>query len=172
MMKLEAEINGNPIALTVESASNTGRYALPSGDGTFELKAMADGRYLVRAGDRLLRVDGVRTQGHQVEFSLNGQFIVAVVHDEQALLLRSMGFKSASDHVQGHLKAPMPGKIVAVSVNVGDKVLHGQPVVILEAMKMENELKAPVGGMVSKISAKVGTSVEKNELLIEIEPIG
>jgi pyruvate carboxylase subunit B len=169
-MKLEAEINGTSIPVSFDAA--LGIYTLPSGDGQYDLQALPDGRYLLRVGERLLRIDGVRVQGSAVEFSVNGQFVASTVHDEHALMLKSMGFKSASDHVQGQLKAPMPGKIVTVSVNIGDMVEHGQPVVILEAMKMENELKAPVGGRVSKVSAVVGSSVEKNELLIEIEPIG
>ncbi len=169
-MKLEADINGTSIPVSIDAEN--GVFSLPAGDGAFDLQAMSDGRYLLRVGERLLRIDGVNVQGSTVEFSLNGQFVSATVHDDQALMLRSMGFKSASDHAQGQLKAPMPGKIVSVSVNVGDMVDHGQPVVILEAMKMENELKAPVGGRVGKVTAVVGSSVEKNELLIEIEPIG
>jgi pyruvate carboxylase subunit B len=169
-MKLEADINGTSIPIEIDT--DTGAFTLPSGSGLYNLESMSDGRFLLRVGERLLRIDGVRSTGTTVEFSINGQFVTATVHDEHALMLRSMGFKSASDHVQGQLKAPMPGKIVAVSVAIDDLVDHGQPVVILEAMKMENELKAPVGGRVSKVSAVVGSSVEKNELLIEIEPIG
>jgi acetyl/propionyl-CoA carboxylase alpha subunit len=170
MMKLEAEINGTSIPVEIDT--DNGAFTLSGGSGSYQLESMSDGRYLLRVGQRLLRIDGVRSNGSSVEFSINGQFVTANVRDEHALMLRSMGFKSASDHVQGQLKAPMPGKIVAVSVAVDDMVDHGQPVVILEAMKMENELKAPVGGRVSKVSAIVGSSVEKNELLIEIEPIG
>jgi biotin carboxyl carrier protein len=169
-MKLEAEINGTSIPVVIDTES--GVFTLPSGNGTFHLESMPDGRYLLSVGERLLRIDGVKSNGSSIEFSINGQFVTATVHDEHALMLRSMGFKTASDHVQGQLRAPMPGKIVTVSVAIGDMVDHGQPVVILEAMKMENELKAPVGGRISKVSAVVGSSVEKNELLIEIEPIG
>lgn len=169
-MKLEADINGTSIPVTIDADS--GAFSLPNGSGSFHLEPMPDGRFLLKVGERLLRIDGVVHKGPSVEFSINGQFVAATVHDEHALMLRSMGIKSATDHTQGQLKAPMPGKIVTVSVAVGDEVAHGQPVVILEAMKMENELKAPVGGRVSKVSASVGSSVEKNELLIEIEPIG
>jgi len=169
-MKLEADFNGKSIPVEIDADS--GAFTLPSGSGSYDLASMSDGRFLLRIGERLLRIDGVKANGSSVEFSINGQYVTATVHDEHALMLRSMGFKSASDHVQGQLKAPMPGKIVAVSVAVNDVVDHGQPVVILEAMKMENELKAPVGGRVSKVSAVVGSSVEKNELLIEIESIG
>lgn len=169
-MKLEADINGTSIPIEIDT--DMGAFTLPSGSGLYGFEPMTDGRFLLRVGERLLRIDGVRSTGSSVEFSINGQFVSASVHDEHALMLRSVGYKSATDHVQGQLKAPMPGKIVAVTVAVDDLVDHGQPVVILEAMKMENELKAPIGGRVSIVSAVVGSSVEKNELLIGIEPIG
>lgn len=169
-MNLEAEINGQTIPVQLDT--DAGTFALPGWEGKYTWTPLTDGRYLLRIGKRLLAVDGVQANGDTVEFSLNGQFLSAKIQDEQALLLRSLGFKSASASSQGRLQAPMPGKILAVNVKEGDEVGHGQPVIILEAMKMENELKAPVGGRVVKIAAVAGSSVEKNQLLIEIEPLG
>jgi biotin carboxyl carrier protein len=65
--------------------------------------------------------------------------------------------------------APVPGKIVNVMVKVGDKVEEGAPVVILEAMKMENELHSPVKGTVSAVPAKKGDQAEKGQLLVAFE---
>jgi biotin carboxyl carrier protein len=70
---------------------------------------------------------------------------------------------------QEYVKAPMPGKIIDVLVREGATVLRGEPVVILEAMKMQNEILAPVGGTVVKVSAKPNTNVMKDDLLIEIK---
>ncbi len=70
---------------------------------------------------------------------------------------------------QEFVKAPMPGKIIDVLVREGATVLRGEPVVILEAMKMQNEILAPVGGTVTKVSAKANTNVMKDDLLIEIK---
>jgi len=70
---------------------------------------------------------------------------------------------------QEFVKAPMPGKIIDVLVREGATVLRGEPVVILEAMKMQNEILAPVGGTVVKVSAKANTNVMKDDLLIEIK---
>jgi biotin carboxyl carrier protein len=70
---------------------------------------------------------------------------------------------------QEFIKAPMPGKIIDVLVREGATVLRGEPVVILEAMKMQNEILAPVGGTVVKVSAKANTNVMKDDLLIEIK---
>jgi biotin carboxyl carrier protein len=67
------------------------------------------------------------------------------------------------------IKAPMPGKIIDVLVREGAPVLRGEPVVILEAMKMQNEIISPVNGTVTKISAKNNTNVMKDDTLVEIK---
>jgi biotin carboxyl carrier protein len=68
----------------------------------------------------------------------------------------------------GRLEAPMPGSIVAVNVSAGDAVVAGQPLVVLESMKMHNELLAPVGGKIRKVHCKVGQQVAYGQTLIEI----
>jgi len=67
------------------------------------------------------------------------------------------------------IKAPMPGKIIDVLVREGSTVLRGEPLVILEAMKMQNEIISPVGGTIVKVMAKANTNVMKDDLLIEIK---
>jgi biotin carboxyl carrier protein len=65
--------------------------------------------------------------------------------------------------------APMPGKIVHVLVRLGDQVQEGQALVVIEAMKMENELKSPKAGKVAEILAIEGSAVEKNAKLMVVE---
>jgi pyruvate carboxylase subunit B len=103
---------------------------------------------------------------------MNGVWHSISVKDEQELLLDRLGFKTGAAATEGLLNAPMPGKILEIMVSEGDEVEKDQPLVILEAMKMENELKAPVGGTISSISAEVGQSLEKNSPILEIETIG
>ena len=67
------------------------------------------------------------------------------------------------------VKAPMPGLVVAVEVDEGDAVDAGQGVVILEAMKMQNELRSPVAGTVRKVFVAQGTAVDKGQPLIRVE---
>ena len=64
--------------------------------------------------------------------------------------------------------APMPGNILKVSVNVGDKVTEGQVLVILEAMKMENEIMAPCAGTVTQVLTSKGSTVDTGDLMIVI----
>lgn len=66
------------------------------------------------------------------------------------------------------MTAPMPGNILDVKVSVGDKVTEGQLVVLLEAMKMENEIFAPAAGTVASVLVKKGDTVNSNDVLITI----
>ena len=68
------------------------------------------------------------------------------------------------------MSASMPGKVVTVEVSLGDSVEEGQTVLILEAMKMQNEVAAPISGTISAVHCEDGMNVEANVPLIVIEP--
>jgi len=70
---------------------------------------------------------------------------------------------------QETIKAPMPGKIIDVLVREGSPVLRGEPVVILEAMKMQNEIQSSVNGTVKSVTARPNTNVMKDDVLVEIK---
>jgi acetyl/propionyl-CoA carboxylase alpha subunit len=76
----------------------------------------------------------------------------------------------ASAGAGGTIKAPMPGNVVKVMVAEGDEVSVGTSLVVVEAMKMENEVKSPVDGVVRTVSVAAGDSVGTTEAMIEIEP--
>jgi biotin carboxyl carrier protein len=67
------------------------------------------------------------------------------------------------------LKAPMPGKIIDILVREGSNVLRGEPLMILEAMKMQNEIQSPVNGQIIRVHAKPNSNVMKDDVLIEIK---
>lgn len=100
--------------------------------------------------------------------SRNGTHLSVMYHGHQEELVYADPLHSSAgeDEVTGKLTAPMPGKVVAVRVILGDKVKKGQPLVIVEAMKMEHTITAPVDGIVEAINANVGDQVsEKHELI-------
>lgn len=70
----------------------------------------------------------------------------------------------------GQIKPPMPGKVVEIHVAEGDAVEEGAPILVLEAMKMQNDLKSPVAGTVAKVHVKPGQNVEATTVMVEIEP--
>jgi pyruvate carboxylase subunit B len=89
--------------------------------------------------------------------------------DERTRAIRELSGASAGPSGPAPLKAPMPGLIVRVNVQVGDQVQAGQGIVVMEAMKMENELRATAAGKVKSVLATPGTAVEKGALLVELE---
>ncbi len=91
------------------------------------------------------------------------------VVDERTRHIRSLTGAGQGRAGGGEIKAPMPGLVVRVLVEPGQAVEAGQGVVVLEAMKMENELKAAAPGVVRAIRAEVGRPVEKGQVLVELE---
>ena len=76
------------------------------------------------------------------------------------------------DDEVGILEAPMPGKVVAISVNVGDTVAAGDAMIVVEAMKMEHPIRAPRDGVVSAVDTKVGEMVSPGVALVALEDEG
>jgi acetyl/propionyl-CoA carboxylase alpha subunit len=89
--------------------------------------------------------------------------------DERTRTIRDLGLAHAADSGPAPIVAPMPGLVVRLHVAIGDRVEAGQPVVVMEAMKMENELRAPAGGTVRTILATPGVAVEKGAVLVELD---
>lgn len=89
--------------------------------------------------------------------------------DERTRAIRELAGASAGPSGPAPLKAPMPGLIVRINVQVGDAVQAGQGLVVMEAMKMENELRAQAAGKVKSVLVTVGAAVEKGALLIELD---
>ncbi len=103
------------------------------------------------------------------EIKLNGKRFSIHIKDELDLQIEEMGLSNIQDSKASHVKAPMPGQITAVFVEVGQSVKTGETLIILEAMKMENAITAMGEGIVKSIEVKKGDAVNKNQLLIEIE---
>ena len=101
--------------------------------------------------------------------SAAGQRLDAVVLDPRARAIRDAGPQGAARHA-GTVRAPMPGKVLRVLVEAGLTVAPGQALIVVEAMKMENELKAPGPGRIGRVHVRPGETVEKGAVLVEIEP--
>jgi pyruvate carboxylase subunit B len=158
------------------------KWIFPVGDERIEIDLSAEsahewtqirpGDYLLRVGTRTFTIDSIRVADDQVHFRFDSVPYSLPYLDEQAAMLEKLGFRKTASASKGDLKAPMPGRIISVHVNVGDVVSSGQRLIVLEAMKMENELRSIVDGTVSAIHAQPGQSVEKNIVLIEVQPLG
>ena len=169
-MQFETTLNDETFEISINPDQQTAR--LNGETHSYELIKQEHGRFLLRIGTRLFKIDNVSTEGQDVEFTFNGEWSSATVKNEQELLLEKLGFETVAEKSIGVLNAPMPGKILDLLKDEGAEVEMGEPVAILEAMKMENELKAPCDGTIDEISVSVGDSVEKNQPLLEITPRG
>ncbi len=116
-------------------------------------------RVLVRRGDRR----GTYT------LSIDGHRYEVDALDERARTIRELSGTAAAAAGSAPLRAPMPGLIVRVHVKPGDAVQPGQGLVVMEAMKMENELRATAAGTVKAVTVAPGIAVEKGALLLEFE---
>lgn len=143
-------------------------------DGKFNLlnegvEMLEPGRFLLRKDDKVYEIFLLNESedGKELEIQINQQYFKVNIQNELDQLLNTLGFKSNDIKKVKELKSPMPGKIVAVLVKEGDEVKPGQPLLILEAMKMENALQAISEGRVEKIMVEKGVSVNKNDILIK-----
>jgi glutaconyl-CoA/methylmalonyl-CoA decarboxylase subunit gamma len=105
----------------------------------------------------------------RVDVVLGGMEYAAEVLDEAHARLAQVASARGGGHVRRELKAPMPGLVVKVLTQTGDSVEAGQPLVVLQAMKMENELSLPRGGTVSSVGVAAGQTVEAGQVLAVIE---
>ena len=125
---------------------------------------------LAKIGDDVHRVVVRRREGrgHNVLWMDGFTYDVEAL-DERTRAIRDLAGAAAQSLGPSPLKAPMPGLIVRVNVAVGDEVAAGQGLVVMEAMKMENELRSASAGRVKAVHATPGTAVEKGALLVELE---
>jgi biotin carboxyl carrier protein len=146
-----AELEGEAVAAHLEDIEGTPVRLVTIGR---EVHRVVAKRGATR-GSYTLWVDGYRFEGEAL--------------DERARAIRDITAAAAKSLGPSPVNAPMPGLVVRVNVAVGDKVQAGQGVVVMEAMKMENELRASTAGVVKAIHAEVGKAVEKGTVLVELE---
>lgn len=100
---------------------------------------------------------------------LNGKSVEVRLHDEVDQMVHDLGMELDVESITGDIVAPMPGKVLEVAISPGMVVHEGDPLIVLEAMKMENILKATGTGTIKEIKVDPGQTVEKSQLLITIE---
>jgi biotin carboxyl carrier protein len=125
---------------------------------------------MVKIGTHVYRVVAQKRQGRgRYTLWVDGYRFEAEALDERTRSIRDLSAASAGPSGPAPILAPMPGLIVRVNVQVGDKVEAGQGIVVMEAMKMENELRATAAGTVKSVEVSTGTAVEKGALLVALE---
>jgi len=111
----------------------------------------------------------VHASDGRYEVNVDGVPVTVTVDNERTRLLRQYTTAAAQRSAVALVAAPMPALVVRVGVSAGDAVTQGQGLVVLEAMKMENEIRAPRSAVVKQVHVSAGKAVEKGEPLVTLE---
>jgi biotin carboxyl carrier protein len=137
----------------------------------WDLVALDNGHFHIIKDNRSFNAEVVEANYADKSFKVkvNETIYNVAAKDRFDLLLEQMGMNSSAKSKVNNIKAPMPGLIWDIKVQIGDAVKAGDVVLVLVAMKMENALKSAGDGVVKSIKVNKGDSVDKNQVLIEFE---
>lgn len=147
---------------------------------TLELNPSGE-KYIANIDGETVSIQIIRAENGRMDLLMDGQQVTAYVSSDMAkrwvtingqtsMLTKTSGAKQGVRHDHaGGLIAPMPGQVRSVSVSVGDVVKKGQTLVVIEAMKMEIRIQALKDGIVKTVHVKQGQTVEREQILIEME---
>jgi biotin carboxyl carrier protein len=133
-----------------------------------ELSQLSKYTYLLKIDNNIYHVTSEKLNSNNYSFTINGSSYNTTVRTNLEEKANEYLQNKAKDSGTEIIKSPMPGLIVKLLKQVGDNVEVGDPIILLEAMKMENEIRASASGIVKSISIKENSSVEKGEALLEI----
>jgi biotin carboxyl carrier protein len=165
-MKLDLTVNGAQESIDLLAPAPNCRFRLDSrGEACADVREPEPGVYSVLLDGRSYEARVEDTPAGLVVV-IDGHRFEITVRDPRTLARRS---GSAGGEGIQSVAAPMPGKVVRVLVGPGENVQAGQGLVVVEAMKMQNELKAPRAGRLKSLSAREGATVAAGEVLATIE---
>jgi biotin carboxyl carrier protein len=159
--------NGNAITAKVNDQFSFSPEQLAAAD----IVAEAGGHFHILLNGQALRAELVSADYQSKTFAIkiNGSEYRVHLADRYDQMVERLGLGAVKTVAARDIKAPMPGLVIDVLVGPGDAVVKDTPLLILEAMKMENVIKAPGEGVVKAIKVSKGAAVEKNTLLIEMQ---
>ena len=148
--------------------SNTASGTIDGKHFDWDVIEVKDGSFHIIKNNKSYNVEVVKVDPAEKSFQVkvNGNKYQLNVKDKYDELLKSLGLDSLQAKKVNEIKAPMPGLVLDVRVSEGTEVKKGDPILVLEAMKMENIIKSPTDGIVRKIHVKKGVAVEKSQVLI------
>ncbi len=135
----------------------------------WDIVDLGAGRFHVLHGGRSYNAEVVAADyaTKNIVLKINGQRVELNAKDRFDLLLERLGMSNAAAAKVNELKAPMPGLIVDIRVAPGQAVQKGDPLLVLEAMKMENILKAPADGTIGSLKVSLRDNVQKGQVLVQ-----
>jgi biotin carboxyl carrier protein len=164
-MRYFVEVAGRERVVQLEHAPDGGLRVLVDGrEVAVDAVSLASRELSVRVDGRVLDLS-VEGAAPQMGVVASGHRAYVKVESERMRLAHGVGQSAGGAH-EREVRSPMPGRVVKVLVNAGDEVRAGQALVIVEAMKMENEVRARLGGTVARVHVVQGATVESNAVLV------
>ena len=171
MRNYKVQVNENTHIASAEPTSKNS-FRVKLNGGIFECESIADEDFLswsIRSRDEMVLVRTRVLPNDKVEVWVEGlPFSVSVQASLPAEILRT-STSPVGEKVGGRIKALMPGRVTSVLVSEGETVDAGAPLLILEAMKMQNEIESPVAGRVSRVYVQEGEAVKKDTVLVVVD---
>lgn len=164
-MIYEVQIEGRTLAIDVRKVEDGWAVSVDGGpERRLRGRALGAAEWLLRNGADGRSV-GCRITGDHAAIQVGGHALRATVVDP-----RSKALAQAGGGAEGVVTTPMPGVVNRVLVAAGDAVGQGQVLLVVEAMKMENEFRSPCDGVVQAVHVAAGQAVESNTVLVVVEP--
>lgn len=148
------------------------RLVLDDTPRSYDFQRIHDGYYSLLIDGQSVPVAVQPLAEDRFRVTVRGHATEVTVQDENDLLLERYGLEQAAGPAEREIRAPMPGLVLHIMVEAGQSVREGDGLLVLEAMKMENELRAPAAGVVDAIHVAANDPVDKDALLIEIDTDG
>ena len=133
-----------------------------------ELSQLSKYTYLLKVDHNIYHITSEKLNSQNYSFTINGSSYYTTVRTNLEEKANEYLQNKAKESGTEIINSPMPGLIVKILKQVGDNVEVGDPIILLEAMKMENEIRASASGIIKSISTKENSSVEKGQALLEI----
>lgn len=164
-MKYEVQIHGHEVTIELEQRNGRVQARVGARDYDIEVLSPEDGVYTFLLGDRVYEANVWASGPNRLSVTLGGHLFSTRIIDRKH---RRPTLEHGTEGRQS-LIAPMPGKVVRVLLCAGDEVIKDQGVVVVEAMKMQNEIKSPKSGRVVEVRVIEGATVNANQVLAIVE---
>lgn len=166
MNEYSTNVNLNEYSITINQA---GEMHLNGKQVDAELTTLNNAQYLLRLGSKTYTVTRSYAGGGKTGYYIDGNYYESEVFSKLEKIASAIVKLQKKEHHRSEVKSPMPGLVLKLRKEVGEYVEFGDSVMILEAMKMENDIKSPYSGILKNIYVSEGDAVEKGALLFYLE---
>lgn len=170
MIKAQVNESSFEISTSNDSSHEEGNFLVNGDSVSLDITSVDQNRFHILKGNKSFNAEVVSVNKEEkvAIIKINGADYTVDIKDKLDLLLEKLGMDNMASSAAKDVKAPMPGLVIDIMVEAGQEVKKGDPLLILEAMKMENVIKSPADATISAIPVAKGESVEKGKILLNL----